>query len=51
MLRSLLVLALFTDALMCNGAFTQAAWRQAGVQIDRLHTIALANRPIASQVR
>ena len=51
MLRSLLVLALFTDALMCNGVFTQAAWRQAGAQIDKLHTIVLANRAIASQDR
>lgn len=30
------VLALGTDALMYNGAYTQAAWREASVHVERL---------------
>jgi hypothetical protein len=32
----LAVLALGTDALLYNGSYTQAAWREGSVQVERL---------------
>jgi hypothetical protein len=32
----LAVIALGADALMYNGSYTQAAWREASVQVERL---------------
>ena len=36
LLLLLAVLALGTDALLYNGAYTQAAWREGSTQIERL---------------
>ena len=35
------VIALGTDALLYNGAYTQAAWREGSAQVEKL----LANAP------
>jgi hypothetical protein len=32
----LAVIALGTDALLYNGSYTQAAWREASVHVDRI---------------
>ena len=36
LLLFLAVIALGTDALLYNGAYTQAAWREGSVQVERL---------------
>jgi len=36
LLLLLAVIALGTDALMYNGSYTQAAWREASVHVERL---------------
>lgn len=44
----LAVIALGADALLYNGAYTQAAWREASVHVDRLlHSAQSAANDIA----
>ncbi len=43
LLLLLAVVALGTDALLYNGSYTQAAWREGAVQVEKLLADAQAN--------